>query len=77
MRIARREESSCKICGRASGREFCDFHEEAIKKLREHFEVWKERKGVSWEGYLREVARNEKTGEWVREVAKYFIKESR
>lgn len=57
--------------------EYCIFHNEALSRLKEHFEVWKGRKGLTWEEYLREVASNNMTGEWVREVAKYLLRGTR
>ncbi|MGC8936181.1 MAG: hypothetical protein ACP5KV_02290 [Candidatus Methanomethylicaceae archaeon] len=76
MRSALRRKSSCRVCGRSSAGEFCEFHAEAVKRLKEHFEVWRERKGTSWEEYLREILKNEMVGVWVKEVAEYLIRES-
>jgi hypothetical protein len=69
----RRNEPRCPICGRASGGELCKFHEEAAKRLAKHYEVWRARTAVSWEGYLREVSSNEMTGQWSRETAGYLL----
>ncbi|TDA39891.1 MAG: hypothetical protein DSO08_01005 [Candidatus Methanomethylicota archaeon] len=66
----------CRICSVPSEREFCDFHAEAIKRVKEHFEVWKQRKGICWRDYLREIMKNEKAGVWVKEAAEYLIRES-
>ncbi|MBC7112567.1 MAG: hypothetical protein H5T34_00860 [Candidatus Methanomethyliales bacterium] len=60
-----------------SERELCDFHAEAVRRIKEHFEVWKQRKGICWKDYLREITRNERTGVWVKEAAEYLIRESR
>ncbi len=77
MKVAHRRRDNCKVCGRPSDEEFCRYHAEAFKRVNEHFEVWKERKGVAWEDYLREVAKNENTGKWVREVVEYLLRGSR
>ncbi|MGQ9759535.1 MAG: hypothetical protein ACUVQ5_03060 [Candidatus Methanomethylicaceae archaeon] len=73
MRSAPRREGSCKICSRSALGEFCGFYREAIKRLREHFEIWKSRKGLTWEDYLKEVASNSRSGKWVREAAEYLL----
>lgn len=77
MMSAPPRKNSCKVCGRPSGGEFCDLHLEAIRRLKEHFEIWKERKGIGWKDYLMEISKNERTGGWVKEAADYLIRENR
>ncbi|MCX8182254.1 MAG: hypothetical protein N3D12_03975 [Candidatus Methanomethyliaceae archaeon] len=77
MKNAPLRKNICKICGRVSTKEFCEFHEEALRRLKEHFQIWKERKCIGWEDYLIEILKNERTGSWIKEVAEHLIRESR
>jgi len=45
-------------------------YESVVKK----YDEWKGALGVSWKGYLSEIAKNPLTGEWSKEVAEYLIK---
>ena len=69
----RKTEPKCLICGRAGDGELCQYHREASSKIVKHYQVWKERTGIQWKEYLREIAVNESAGLWVREVAIYLL----
>ena len=59
----------CKVCDKEAVDDYCEAHESAYKNLVEKYDVWKRALDVSWKEYLREVAKNEYTGSWVKEVA--------
>ncbi|MEM4657259.1 MAG: hypothetical protein QXX77_02415 [Candidatus Methanosuratincola sp.] len=68
----------CKICGKMGeeveeGKETCNRHAEAERRLREHFKVWAERTGLGWQGYLEAIVKNERTGTLVKETATYLL----
>lgn len=59
----------CKVCDKEAVGNYCEAHEIAYKNLVENYDVWKRALSVSWKEYLREVAKNEYTGSWAKEVA--------
>ena len=72
-------ERQCPICNRKTGEDdpLCAYHQRSYLNLREKYDRWKAAMDISWEDYLREVARNPNTGEWVREVAQHLLKGER
>ena len=69
-------ERECPVCKRraSEGEVLCSYHQRAYLSLREKYERWRKAKEITWEEYLKEVAINPNTGEWVREVAQYLNK---
>ncbi len=59
----------CKVCDKEAVGTYCEAHERAYKNLVEKYEVWEKALNISWKEYLRDVAKNEYTGSWVKEVA--------
>jgi hypothetical protein len=41
-------------------------------RITRHYEVWRERKGLKWRDYLKEISENDSAGMWVREAAIYL-----
>jgi len=65
----------CKICSREAGENgYCELHMKAYESVVKKYDEWKGALGVSWKGYLSEIAKNPLTGEWSKEVAEYLIK---
>ena len=64
----------CKACRREAGkREFCPAHLKAHENIAEKHEVWRKALNITWEEYLREIAKHSLTGEWAKEVAEHLI----
>jgi len=63
----------CRVCDREAAGAYCDRHERAYQNLRERYEAWKQALDVSWKEYLAEVAQNENTGTWAKEVAEALL----
>ncbi|RPJ31271.1 MAG: hypothetical protein EHM25_03650 [Nitrosopumilales archaeon] len=63
-------ESKCILCVRKVIQEkYCEYHYEALRSLRDHYEVWKSCYGeISWYDYLSRLQKIKYTGEWVKEV---------
>ena len=68
-------EQQCPICNRqrTENETLCAYHQRAYLNLREKYDQWKTALGIGWNEYLREIANNPNTGEWVREVARHII----
>ena len=68
-------ERLCPVCNRrmAENDALCAYHQRAYLNLRDKYDQWKTALGISWNEYLREVADNPNTGEWVREVAQHIL----
>jgi hypothetical protein len=65
----------CRICGRTAGKTgYCEFHSRAYENIIKKFDRWRIAVGVSWKEYLSEIAENQFTGEWAREVAEHLAK---
>jgi hypothetical protein len=65
----------CEICSREAGENgYCEFHTRAHENLIGKYDCWEKALETSWKEYLREIAKNPLTGEWVREVAEHLIK---
>lgn len=71
----RRTENDCSICGREGDGKLCKYHHEACRRVARHYEVWRQRIGLTWKEYLCEVSKNELAGRWVREAAEFLLKE--
>lgn len=65
----------CPLCNRSTkeNEALCPYHQKAYLNLRENYDQWKTALDVAWAEYLREVAGNPNTGEWVREVAQHLL----
>ena len=63
-------ESKCTLCARRVIQEkYCEYHYEALRSLRDHYEVWKSRYGeISRYVYLTRLRKIKYTGKWVKEV---------
>lgn len=63
-------ESKCILCVRKVIQEkYCEYHYEALRSLRDHYEVWKSCYGeISWCDYLTRLQKIKYTGKWVKEV---------
>jgi len=65
----------CPICGREATEEtYCKYHKEASDNILQKYVYWKRATGISWKGYLSQIAENPLSGEWTREAACYLIK---
>ena len=63
----------CKICNKEAISEYCELHEKAHESLVQRYDDWKKALEISWKEYLNEVAKNEYSGVWTREVARYLL----
>lgn len=63
----------CKICNKEAISEYCELHEKAHVSLVQRYDDWKKALEISWKEYLNEVAKNEYSGVWTREVARYLL----
>ncbi|MGE5821823.1 MAG: hypothetical protein ACM31M_04480 [Nitrososphaerota archaeon] len=63
-------ESKCILCVRKAIQEkYCEYHYEAVRSLRDHYELWKSRYDeISWYDYLSRLQKIKYTGKWVKEV---------
>lgn len=41
--------------------------------LREKYENWERALGISWDEYLKAIAENANTGDWVKELCHYLL----
>jgi len=65
----------CVICNReAFENNYCELHTRAYESVVKKYEEWKKASEISWEEYLREIAKNQLTGEWTKEVAEHLIR---
>ncbi len=63
----------CPLCDRAADREdLCALHSRANKNLVKKFEAWRIALQISWQEYLNEIAKNQFTGQWAKEVAEHL-----
>lgn len=69
----------CKVCNREAQvqpqSEYCEFHGKAYENILNKFESWKNASNIEWKDYLREVAKNQFTGAWAKEVADHLLSE--
>ena len=68
--MIRNLETRCILCRRkAVEPQYCEYHYEAVRSLRDHYEVWKSSYGeISWYYYLTRLQKLKYTGKWVKEV---------
>ncbi|NVM01492.1 MAG: hypothetical protein HWN67_04115 [Candidatus Helarchaeota archaeon] len=74
--MAEKNMPKCKICEkRIESGEVCEYHELARKNINENYDSWNEAYGgdLSLEEYIKKIADHEKSGRWVKEVAKYLL----
>jgi hypothetical protein len=65
----------CEICGKKTVcNRYCDAHSEAYKNIAKMYAAWEKALEVSWKEYLSEIAKNQSTGKWAKEVAEHLIK---
>lgn len=65
----------CEICRKETVcNGYCDAHSEAYRNVAKKYATWKEAVGISWKEYLSEIAKNQSTGKWAKEVAEHLIK---
>lgn len=64
----------CEICGKDALSRFCNLHQSAYENVKKNFAAWKKALDITWEDYLREIAKNPNTGKWAVEVAEYLLK---
>jgi hypothetical protein len=64
----------CVVCNKESEDVLCLLHKRAYENLLQKFEEWKRAMNISWEEYLKEIARNPYTGRWVVEVVEALIR---
>lgn len=68
----------CAVCPREALQDsFCELHAKAYENVLKKYEFWKKALNISWEEYLREIAKNPFTGEWAKDVVEYLIKTMR
>lgn len=67
--------TDCPICSResAGGTDLCEYHEEALIRLRAAFKEWERALVIGWSEYLSLVSHTEGLGSWVREIIAYLI----
>lgn len=63
----------CKICKKETTTEYCELHEKAHECLVQRYDDWKQALEISWKEYLNEVVRNQYSGVWAKEVARYLL----
>lgn len=65
----------CKVCEReAAEKGFCRLHFEAYENLVSNYDLWNKALGILWKEYLSKIAEHSLTGDWVKEVTNYLIK---
>ena len=65
---------NCPVCnGEISEDAYCKLHAEVYGIILKKYDQWKKAKGISWKEYLSEIAKNQFTGEWAREMAQHLI----
>ena len=68
-------ELKCKICHREAGEnDFCELHAKAYENVNKKYDEWRNALEISWKEYLSEIAKNQLTGKWAKEVAEYLNK---
>jgi len=69
----------CKVCSREAQTQplsrYCELHQKAYESLLEKFEAWKKASNIEWNDYLLQVAKNQLTGIWAKEVAESLLSE--
>lgn len=69
----------CRLCRREaveSKNQFCRYHNDAYKNLKESFEKWRHAYGkMDWKTYLQKVVERPETGIWAKECCEHLLKE--
>ncbi len=63
----------CKICNREAKGKYCEIHERAYRNIVNKYDFWISALNISWEDYIKEVAKNSYTGSWAKEVAEHLM----
>ena len=67
----------CKVCSREAQTQppssYCELHHKVYENLLEKFKVWRKASNIDWKDYLQEVAKNQLTGIWAKEVAENLL----
>ncbi|MCD6301394.1 MAG: DNA topoisomerase I [Staphylothermus sp.] len=62
-------EKKCLLCNREEYRNgLCKYHYQAVETLKQKYIIWKEKEGVSWNEYLKNIRKLKSTGKWIREI---------
>jgi len=65
----------CLLCNREVYMgELCKYHSEAVEKIKNYYEEWRIREGVSWSEYIATLRKLRSTGKWVKQVLDYIEK---
>ncbi len=66
-------EKKCLLCNREEYYNgLCKYHYQAVEILRQKYHVWREKEGVSWNEYLKQLRKLRSTGKWVREIIENY-----
>lgn len=67
----------CKVCSREiktqPQSEYCELHQKAYENIQKKFWAWKKALNIEWKDYLNEIAKNQLTGIWAKEVAENLL----
>lgn len=63
----------CMICDRKAEVKYCKLHERAYSNIIKKYKIWIMALEISWEKYLVEILKNNKSGLWVKEVAEQLV----
>ena len=63
----------CMICDRQAEVKYCKLHERAYSNIIKKYKIWMMALEISWEKYLVEILKNNKSGLWVKEVAEQMF----
>jgi len=65
---------NCKICDREATSTLCRYHEEAKQRINSRYQLWVKAYGrMEWKDYLDKVKRNDRTGQWAKEIAEMML----
>ena len=65
---------NCPVGNREAGEEtYCKSHAVVYRIILKKHDRLKKAKDISWKEYLSDVAHNELTGEWAKEMAQYLL----
>jgi len=63
---------TCEICKREAVGKYCELHERAYRNIVKKYDAWRSALNLSWEEYLKEIAKNPYTGSWAKEVVEHL-----
>jgi DNA topoisomerase-1 len=66
---------TCTLDAYAKG--LCKIHYEALENLYKTYELWRERKEITFDQYINKLAKMKSTGRFVKEVIKYYLLKSK